>query len=1280
MSGLDINPYTGQSYEDEVAAQQGEEPGIVDYLFDSATAHYRGIAGAIENIAELPGDLFGGLYDIDRNLGLGSAKYLPGQLVEGVTQFLTGFIPVVGQLGKVQKLQRLGQTGRAALAGAITDFAVFDGNDPRLSNLVQEIPELANPITEFLASNEEDGEFTGRFKNVLEGFGLGLMADGFIRMVKGLRAKNTAVQLGDADAVQKAEVEIEEGAMEAMDADGSLAEGVTSATKININGKIEYRVNGETVSAEEYARATGQTVEEALEEVATEVAEDVLISGRTAIPGDGAIPAVPDRDFITQVTEEMNVTQDTSEGIARALREAVDSGENPLRKIKGVVNTALMSAQDRRALLNAMTEHFDFGKYATEETLEESFEAGQRALQSMSGSPTRTLAERAARDVAGLQGIRRNVVAYASVVDHVLGDLGDLAEAIRKGQGYQGVDGAALTAEQTAAAFHMGLKDTGALITQYGRLRQESGRLLGNFRIAARNLNGLQSTDLVESLGGMDNIRKAAEQFSENLKVNPVAAGKMAATLTKRQRWTHLITDVFYGHMLSAVRTWTTNLAGGMATAFFQPFERWLGSLGRAGHAVKVSPEALARQQRVELKALHILADQVRDIGGFIRRRGWADSSVGSSVNRAFRTRRGVLDPGSRGIAEQLDDEALEGFSRENIANIMGKEELTGSMGSAVDIYAGLLHLPGRMMQGGDELIRQAVYKSYVKSEIMEQGWERGLRGADLDDWADIEFDKMLRDGQALTEQGLREEAERLFTSKDIPDEVLREREIEKWVADQLADTEVVGRSALAEEGLRLAREAAHQTDLHRQKDRQGLQRLLVEAGSAAQRLSQAVPAFKLLVPFVRTPVNLMLYGFDRTLLPGVNPDWMDMIRYMTNRKTGFLSLDESTSRFAQQIMSDNPRVVAAAIGRYRTAVGFTTIGLTAASAGLITGQGPTDPAERKALEDTGWQSGSINIGGTYIKYERLDPFAQIFGIWADAVDLLRYDGGMTDQGDIESWVQAMTIGLTRMIENKSYLQGLTDSLKFFEDPTGTPARIGANIVGTLNPLGGQAFISSFRNVTDDHMRDVHGFMDRIRAKIPGLGSATTDPKRNVLGEAMNKRTYSAALEKAEGFAGMLFPLQINTTSSNKVNRALADLHLPLRNPSPRRFGIDLRDVKDQEGKGTQSAYDRWLELTGTTKIQGSYLRQRLEKLISSDYYKNLPAEGIGGVDEESPRKVAITRVIQVYRRAAERQLFNEFPELRAQYRKKLTTRYGMRRGMDPSEITADILFPLENR
>ncbi|TXH13845.1 MAG: hypothetical protein E6R03_10600 [Hyphomicrobiaceae bacterium] len=113
-------------------------------------------------------------------------------VARGVSQFLTGFAGAGKVLKPVQAVGKGARLAKAAAQGAMADFSAFDPHQERLSNLVQKYDALKNPVTEYLAADPTDSNAEGRFKNSLEGLGVGAAVDGFVKSVRVLRQASIA--------------------------------------------------------------------------------------------------------------------------------------------------------------------------------------------------------------------------------------------------------------------------------------------------------------------------------------------------------------------------------------------------------------------------------------------------------------------------------------------------------------------------------------------------------------------------------------------------------------------------------------------------------------------------------------------------------------------------------------------------------------------------------------------------------------------------------------------------------------------------------------------------------------------------------------------------------------------------------------------------------------------------------------------------------------------------------------------------------------------------------
>lgn len=127
-----------------------------------------------------------------------------GEMARAMAQFLTGFM-LAGTLKGIKALGAIGRAGQitsAAIRGAIADFSAFDAHEARLSDLIEQFPALQNPVSEYLASDPEDLEMEGRFKNAIEGLGLGVLAEGLFAGVRAIaKARKARAALEPVEAV-----------------------------------------------------------------------------------------------------------------------------------------------------------------------------------------------------------------------------------------------------------------------------------------------------------------------------------------------------------------------------------------------------------------------------------------------------------------------------------------------------------------------------------------------------------------------------------------------------------------------------------------------------------------------------------------------------------------------------------------------------------------------------------------------------------------------------------------------------------------------------------------------------------------------------------------------------------------------------------------------------------------------------------------------------------------------------------------------------------------------
>lgn len=138
-----------------------------------------------KNVAELP------RYEIP---DVEAAKTVTGGVIREGARFLTGFVPAF------RALKGLGPVTATMGGGAISDAVTANPASGGISNLVNSVPSLKNPVTEYLATDPDDPEALNRLRKGIEGAGFGVLAEGVFRGVKAL-AKAKAVP---KDALEEA--------------------------------------------------------------------------------------------------------------------------------------------------------------------------------------------------------------------------------------------------------------------------------------------------------------------------------------------------------------------------------------------------------------------------------------------------------------------------------------------------------------------------------------------------------------------------------------------------------------------------------------------------------------------------------------------------------------------------------------------------------------------------------------------------------------------------------------------------------------------------------------------------------------------------------------------------------------------------------------------------------------------------------------------------------------------------------------------------------------------
>lgn len=350
-------------------------------------------------------------------------------------------------------------------------------------------------------------------------------------------------------------------------------------------------------------------------------------------------------------------------------------------------------------------------------------------------------------------------------------------------------------------------------------------------------------------------------------------------------------------------------------------------------------------------------------------------------------------------------------------------------------------------------------------------------------------------------------------------------------------------------------------------------------------------PWLKLIMPFVRTPVNIMNFTIERTPLGFANK------RVRADIMAGGARADLALARMAMGSM-----VMASVVAM--------------AAEGLITGGGPQEPELKKHMRETGWQPYSLKIGDTYYSYARLEPLGALFGMAADAAEII----GQRDQLDAEDIATAIVMSVARNITSKTYLRGVTEFFEVMSDPDRYGERYVQKLIGTVIPTG----VAQLERTLDPTLSDARSILDQIRSRVPGW-SKDLPPRRNLWGDPI-------LLSPGLG-PNIMSPVYTSKKKSAPIDEEIIRLRA--------RISMPTRTI--EEVPLTPQEYSRYVEMAGNAyknPSTGLGCKEALMALIKTAQYKGMSDGPEGG------KAAMIKDVIQGYRQMAAQQMKRENSEL----------------------------------
>jgi hypothetical protein len=333
--------------------------------------------------------------------------------------------------------------------------------------------------------------------------------------------------------------------------------------------------------------------------------------------------------------------------------------------------------------------------------------------------------------------------------------------------------------------------------------------------------------------------------------------------------------------------------------------------------------------------------------------------------------------------------------------------------------------------------------------------------------------------------------------------------------------------------------------------DYQTFNNKLTGLGAHIQRATAAHPFAKLVIPFVRTPLNIVHFALQRSLL---SPMYKQVRTDLLGRR-GEAARDAAAGRILMG-----------------SAVSLSAVSLVAQ--GVMTGSGPSDPKHRALLRMAGVQPYSVKIGDYWYSFDRFEPLGTLLGVAADFAEMSQ----LLSEDEHEHVAGLVMASVTKNLVNKTWLQGAAGLIRAVTEPERYGAGYLQSLSGTIVPAG----ISQLTNTYDPYLRQARNLLDGAKQR---LGLATTHTALPGMSDVLYARRdrWGEPIKRNEGLgSNLLSAVHVSRVNNDPVNRTLLALKMYPGQLSRKIRGVELDDRQ----------YDDY------TRIAGRTAKLSLDKLV----------------------------------------------------------------------------------
>lgn len=1277
--------------------EAAEDPGLGDYLTDIPKGIYNGVISAGQETGQFA-------WDVGNALGFTDDEKMPyydsleelkaqtttmaGKLTEDVVNFGLGMVSA-GKFLKVAKVfQGAGKAasiGRMTTAGAISDFVVMDPMQERLSNLVQQYPTLANPLTEGLQAEEGDSRWEGRLKNAAEGVLLGGALDTLIGSVKALRAwkRGDKKAMGEAlDAVERSAaggppvfreaspeefITLRETSSRPEFLTPYSAEDMADWRRFTTNDGVGFAIkpDGDIVGVVNNSGKKGAGVDAVIE---------ALVQGGKTLDcvGGHLSDYYPRFGFVENKAKRMawddvhapkgwdydkygrpNVYfYEYPEGLSRNredIRRRFEAsrggkagggpvGSGPGNQLDQQTPSGVRPGMDKpepgpadrgtgthRQLLDEKAPHAGASSFDPPDPLHAEFAAAAKAdpgldtgsILKEAGENTKSTAELLERLPQVLNQRVLNPRRMAFMDDKALKLNETVCEAVYdrtlRSEGVESINALTVKALDDLRAID-GSLDTARLVEALERTTASSaeGRAVRMDVLQLRqahNLMTLRLSELGETFSTM-----GAKDSDEALKM----MAEMDAICQMMGKTTVAIRDAgtTAGRNLRAFRQIAdgTGLllkdAPNVEQAIRQAIRE--GRIADPREWVEKLKNVDFRQMVNDPRYAQGVARAMGSKNGIQMLKEYYISSILYGVRTHLtNTVSNAAQIGFTPFMRALGSIPEKGFTEAALDTARVYKSMARNVGAALEFSKrafreskGILDsTSGASFTEG--LSRQSAWTAEnVKGRAVLKNMQQGMNPKAAMDAAENDW---LTRSMATAVNGLGKFVRLPGRFLEAQDEFFKQlayrSEVEAAAFDEAVQRFGARESKKIAEYVKAkcdlafdeAGRATDKTALHyarRMTFTQPLKPSSIAKGiqDYGNREGWGNSLVKLTIPFVRTPTNILVGSIE------------------------YLPFLQRVSSHCREALARGGREAAEMRGKAATGGLIIAGGLMAAVEGRITGSTPEDGQLREAGQRIGWQPYSFKVGDTYVSYQRMDPIAPLLTFMADFVAASPY----LSRDQHQEFGEVLATSLQHMLTDKSYFQGIQNLMGLITgDNRMDIGRWSTQLASGMVPN----FVRETSRGWDEFQRDIRTAGSRLQQTIPGWSQSLPA-----------KHDWLTGQPVAGGVAHLFGLSSIN---DDPVAYELASLGGIMKAP--------MYKMGNGKVELTEEQHSRYCQLIGTTKLEGKTLHETLNHTIHSAEYD---LERKDHTEVDGFRSKWLKKICNAYKKAALRQLQDEYPEL----------------------------------